>query len=185
MPTSDASSSSGAATLFKVHINFYICIFEGQIDVDAIDKWLNLLEGYFSFHNFSDREKITFALLKVVPHVKDWWEIFCEQKEIEGSTLFSVSPTWVPPGILLRNNTTILEVMMTCIQDGLHCGKKETKQCQSSLMSSIPCAPIWVSNILRNIWCSSTTMVCIDTSRHKWSFWTSHPWPRPIDMPSK
>jgi hypothetical protein len=47
-------------------------IFEGQIDVDAIDKWLNLLEGYFSIHNFSDIENIKFALLKVIPHVKYW-----------------------------------------------------------------------------------------------------------------
>ena len=42
-----------------------------MIDADVVDKWLNLLEGYFSVHNFSDREKITFSLLKVVPHVKD------------------------------------------------------------------------------------------------------------------
>jgi hypothetical protein len=34
---------------------------------DALEKWLNMLEGYFSVHNFSDRENITFALLKVVP----------------------------------------------------------------------------------------------------------------------
>jgi hypothetical protein len=34
---------------------------------------LNLLEGYSFVHNFCDRENITFALLKVVPHVKDWW----------------------------------------------------------------------------------------------------------------
>jgi hypothetical protein len=39
--------------------------------VDAIDKWLNLLEGYFSVHNFFDGENITFSLLKFVPHVKD------------------------------------------------------------------------------------------------------------------
>jgi hypothetical protein len=39
--------------------------------VNVVDKRLNLLEGYFSVHNFSDREKISFALLKVVPHVKD------------------------------------------------------------------------------------------------------------------
>jgi hypothetical protein len=34
------------------------------------------------------------VLLKAVPHVKDWWETFCEKKEIEGSTLFVVPPTW-------------------------------------------------------------------------------------------
>ena len=56
-------------------------IFEGQIDTYVVDKWLNLLEGYFSVHKFSNREKITFVLLKVIPHVKDWWETFFEQKE--------------------------------------------------------------------------------------------------------
>jgi hypothetical protein len=75
--------------------------------------------------------------------------------------------------------------MTTCIPNGPHCGKKETKQCQISQISSIPCAPRWVSKIQSDIWCSSITMLCIDTSRTKWNFWTSHPWARPTDMPSK
>jgi hypothetical protein len=66
--------------------------------------------------------------------------------------------------MLLRNNTTLLEVMMACTQNGPHCGRKETKQCPSSQISSIPCAPRWVSNILREIWCSSITTICIDTN---------------------
>jgi hypothetical protein len=70
LPTGDTSSSSIGATPFKVQINFDIPIFEGHIDAYAVDKWLNLLEGYFSVHNFSNREKITFALFKVVPHVR-------------------------------------------------------------------------------------------------------------------
>jgi hypothetical protein len=52
IPTGDASSSSGGTSLLKVHINFDIPIFEGRIDADDVDKWLNLLEGYFSIHNF-------------------------------------------------------------------------------------------------------------------------------------
>jgi hypothetical protein len=83
LPIGDTSSSSGGATPFKVQIKFNIPIFEGQTDQDVVDKWLNLIEGYFSVHNFSNRENITFALLKVVPHVKDWWKTFCEQKETE------------------------------------------------------------------------------------------------------
>jgi hypothetical protein len=71
LPTGDTSSSNGGVSPFKVQTNFNIPIFEGQIDIDAVDKWLNLLEGYFSIHNFSNRENITFSLLKVVPHVKD------------------------------------------------------------------------------------------------------------------
>ena len=50
LPRSDASASSsyfGNATPFKVQVNFEIPIFKGQIDANAIDKWLNLLEGYF------------------------------------------------------------------------------------------------------------------------------------------
>jgi hypothetical protein len=94
LPTSDTSTSSGGVVHFKAQINFDIPIFEGQIDADAVDKWLKLLEGYFSVHNFFDRKNITFALLKVIPHVKHWWETFYEKREIEGSKLFVVSPTW-------------------------------------------------------------------------------------------
>jgi hypothetical protein len=61
--------------------------------VDVVDKCLNLLEGYFSVHNFSNRENITFALLKVVPHVKDWCETFYEQKETKETSLFPVMTT--------------------------------------------------------------------------------------------
>jgi hypothetical protein len=52
-----------------------------------------LLEGYFSVNNFSDREKITFALLKVVTHVKDWWDTYSEKRDVEESTIFLVAPT--------------------------------------------------------------------------------------------
>jgi hypothetical protein len=93
LPTGEAYSSRGHATPFKVQVNFYIPLFEGLIYVNDVDKWLNLLKGYFSVHNFSDREKITFALLKVIPHVKDWWDTYSEQRTIEESAIFSVAPT--------------------------------------------------------------------------------------------
>ena len=91
LPTSDASASSsqfGGATPFKVQVNFDIPIFDGWIDVDVIDRWLNLLEGYLSVHDFFDQEKITFSLLKAAPHVKDWWETYCERKDEEELSLF-------------------------------------------------------------------------------------------------
>ena len=58
IPTRDASSfstQSGGATPFKVQVKFEISIFEGQIDTNAVDIWLNLLEGYFLAHDFSNR----------------------------------------------------------------------------------------------------------------------------------
>jgi hypothetical protein len=72
--TSSSSDHFGGTSPFKVQVNFYIPIFEGHIYVDALEKWLNLLEYYFSVQNVSDREKIAFTVLKDIPHVKHWWE---------------------------------------------------------------------------------------------------------------
>jgi hypothetical protein len=93
LPTGDPSSSTRGATPFKVHINIDIPIFEGRIDVDVVYKWLNMLQGYFSFHNFSNTENITFALLKFIPHLKDWWDTLCEKNKIEKPSLFKFTLT--------------------------------------------------------------------------------------------
>jgi hypothetical protein len=92
-----ASSSSdhfGSTSPFKVQVNFDIILFEGQIDAEALDKWLNMLEDYFSVHNFFDKEKITFTLLKSLPHVKHWWETCWEKSSIEDSGMYGAEPTW-------------------------------------------------------------------------------------------
>jgi hypothetical protein len=94
LPKGEASSSRGHATPFKVHVNFDISLFEGVIYEDVVDKWLSLLEGYFSVHKVFDREKIMFTLLKVVPHVKDWWDTYSEKRVVEESAMFVVAPTW-------------------------------------------------------------------------------------------
>jgi hypothetical protein len=60
MMVAEASSSNnhfGGVTPFKVQVNFDIPLFEGQIDVDALEKWLNMLEGYYSIQNFFDDGK--------------------------------------------------------------------------------------------------------------------------------
>lgn len=96
-PTGETPSTnihSRGTIPFKLQVNFDIPIFEDQIDVDVIDRWLNLFEGYFSIHEFSGRENITFTLLKSIPHVKDWWETCYEQKDKSESSLFSIAPTW-------------------------------------------------------------------------------------------
>jgi hypothetical protein len=62
--------------------------------VDALDKWLNLLEGYFCVHNFFDWEKITFVLLKALPHVKHWWETYWEKYSKKESGIYGTEPNW-------------------------------------------------------------------------------------------
>jgi hypothetical protein len=92
--TSSSSNHFGGTYPFKVQVNFDIPVFEGHIDVEALDKWLNMLEGYFSIHNFFDREKITFALLKYLTHVKNWWETYWEQSSTKQSGIYGAEPTW-------------------------------------------------------------------------------------------
>jgi hypothetical protein len=91
---SPSSNQLGGTSPFKVQVNFDIPVFEGHIDADALEKWLNLLEGYFSVHNFFDREKITFTLLKALLHVKPWWETYWEQSYTEESGIYGAEPTW-------------------------------------------------------------------------------------------
>jgi hypothetical protein len=92
--TYSSSDHFGGTFPFKVQVDFDILIFEGQIDADALEKWLNLLEGYFSVHNFSNREKITFALLKALPYVKHWWETYWEKSSTKESGIYGAEPTW-------------------------------------------------------------------------------------------
>jgi hypothetical protein len=91
----------------------------------------------------------------------------------------------IPSGTPLKNNTTLLEAMRTSTPDGPPYVKKGTKQYQTSPILYIPSAPNWVSNIMSVIWCSNTTVVCIDTFKQKWIYWTSPHWAKLIDTLSR
>jgi len=56
---------------------------------------VNLVEGYFSIQNFSNSEKITFTLLKALPHVIYWWETYCEKHVEDESINYWLGPTWM------------------------------------------------------------------------------------------
>jgi len=74
MHTGNAYSSRnhfGGTTPFKIQVKFGIPIFQGEIDATTVDTWLNLLEGYFYVHGFSNKENIIFSLLNATPHIKD------------------------------------------------------------------------------------------------------------------
>ena len=96
--TSSSNNHFGSTSPFKVQVNFDILIFEGQIDVDSLHKWLNLLEGgyfyVFYVHNFSDRENIIFVLLKALLDVKHWWETYWEKSSTKESGIYGADPTW-------------------------------------------------------------------------------------------
>jgi len=87
-------SHFGSASPFKVQFNFDIYLFEGQIDVNTLEKWLSLLEGYLSIQKLSNSEKIIFTLYKDLPHVKYWWETYYKKHVGDDSAIFGLEPTW-------------------------------------------------------------------------------------------
>jgi hypothetical protein len=93
-PLGEKGSLHQGTLPFKLQVNFYIPLFEGQIDANALEKWLNMLEGYFFVPNFFDRENMTFTLLKDLSHVKHWWETYWEKNYTEEYRIYGVDPTW-------------------------------------------------------------------------------------------
>jgi hypothetical protein len=79
----------------------------------------------------------------------------------------------------------MLEATRTSTPDGPPCVKKGTKKYEISPIMSITCAPNWVSKTLRDFWWSNIAIVCIDTFKQKWSFWTSPHWVWLIGMLSR
>ena len=55
---------------YKAKYKFDIHVFQGEFNALSLDKWLSLLEGYLSFHNFSNKGNMIFVLLKDVPSSK-------------------------------------------------------------------------------------------------------------------
>ena len=127
--TSASNSHSGGTTPFKVQVNFDIPIFEGKIDADAIDRWLNLLEGYFSVHDFSEQENIVFALLKAAPMSKTGGKPTVS-KRAKGNPLCSQPhPLGIHSKTESRNNITPWGAMRTNTSNGPRCGNKGIKMC--------------------------------------------------------
>ena len=62
--------------MFKAQINFDLTLFKFQIDVDSLEKWLNILEGYYHAQKNVKIEMIMFSLLKSLSHVR--WEGYWE-----------------------------------------------------------------------------------------------------------
>lgn len=63
--------------------------------------------------------------------------------------------------------------MRTSTYNGLWCDNKGINMCMRWWIFSIPFAQNWVSNILWNIWCSSTTFIYTNIFRTKCHSWIS------------
>jgi hypothetical protein len=103
----------GGTTPFKVQVNFDIPIFEGQIDVDALEKWLNMLEGYFSIHNFLIGKISPLRSLRLSPMSKIGGRLTVRKIPQRSLECLRLNPLGTLLWMSLRNNITLLETMMT------------------------------------------------------------------------
>jgi len=116
LPKGDTSTSSnyfGSITPFKVQVNFDIPIFEGQIDADVIDKWLNLLDGYFFVHYFSVRKISLFHFSKQPPTSRTSGKPTTTRRMKVRAHYFQPHPLGIHSEMPSRRSTTLPRAMRT------------------------------------------------------------------------
>jgi hypothetical protein len=111
--TSSSSDHFGSTSPFKVQVNFDIPIFEGQIDADALEKWLNLLEGYFSVHNFSTGKRSPSHSLRLSPMSNIGGKLTGRKVPQRSLEYMGSSPLGIFLWMRSRNNITLLVTMTT------------------------------------------------------------------------
>jgi hypothetical protein len=111
--TSSSSSLFGDATPFKVQVNFDISIFEGQIDADALEKILNLLEGYFMFTIFSIEKRSPLHSLRLSPMSNIGGKLTGRKVPQRSLEYLGLSPFGIFLWLQSRSKISLWETMMT------------------------------------------------------------------------
>jgi hypothetical protein len=124
--TSSSSKHFRRTSPFKVQVNFDILVFEGQIDVDALEKWLNLL-GHFPVHNFPKGKRSPSHSSRLSPMSNIGGKITGRKVPQSNLEYMGSSPLGIFLWMWSRNNTTLLITMNTNTRDGPHCGQEKSQ----------------------------------------------------------
>jgi hypothetical protein len=116
-----------------------------------LEKWLSLREGYFSVQKFSNNEKIIFTNLKVLPHVIDWWDTYCEQHDEDESVIFGPGPTFLAFVDTLKEQYYPVGNYDDQYMRWTTLRQERGQKVLEFKMPSIPCAKRWVSKTLSSI----------------------------------
>lgn len=138
MPTNDASLANnhfGGLVPFKLQVNLNKPIFEGQIDVDVVDKWLNLFEGYFWSIVSSIRRRLLFHCLRLLPLSRASGKCTV-RKALRNLFYLQSNPLGTLSEMFSKNNITLWGAMRTRTYSGPYYNNKVTKMCMSSQIFS-------------------------------------------------
>nr|XP_011463525.1 PREDICTED: uncharacterized protein LOC105351274 [Fragaria vesca subsp. vesca] len=66
----------GSFRNLKIDFKIEVPMYDGSVNVDKLDDWMECLDTYFTFHRFTSKEKITYATLKLSSHALTWWKSY-------------------------------------------------------------------------------------------------------------
>nr|GEU37349.1 retrotransposon protein, putative, Ty1-copia subclass [Tanacetum cinerariifolium] len=69
----DNKKMQGPHYPFKVEARIDIPTYDGTVDAEKLDSWIDQLETYFTLYGFSSSDKVVFAWLKLTSHALAWW----------------------------------------------------------------------------------------------------------------
>ena len=56
----------------KIDFKMEIPVYDGSVNVQRLDDWIERMEMYFTLYGYSSKEKIVFATLKLSGHAFTW-----------------------------------------------------------------------------------------------------------------
>ena len=68
----DISWIGGMAPV-RVDAKVELPVYDGSIDGEKLDNWIDQLESYFSLYGYDNMQRIAFARLKLASHALIWW----------------------------------------------------------------------------------------------------------------
>ena len=57
----------------KVDAKIELPVYNGEINGEKVDEWLDQLESYYALYEYDDAQRLAFARLKLVSHTLVWW----------------------------------------------------------------------------------------------------------------
>ncbi|KAL6289150.1 hypothetical protein ACE6H2_006660 [Prunus campanulata] len=78
---SDADKASKSKTSMNglkidVKIDIPVHVYDGEINTEKLDNWIDQLETYYTIYEYNNHESINFATLKLTKHALTWWKAY-------------------------------------------------------------------------------------------------------------
>ncbi|BFG20882.1 hypothetical protein CerSpe_071560 [Prunus speciosa] len=71
-----ASKSKTSMNGLKIDVKIDILVYDGKINTEKLDNWIDQLETYYTIYEYNNHESINFATLKLTKHALTWWKAY-------------------------------------------------------------------------------------------------------------